>query len=30
VALVAIMFVTIFLYMRFVLGKSGQRRVALV
>ena len=30
VAMVAIMFVTIFLYMRFVLGKSGQRRVALV
>jgi spermidine/putrescine transport system permease protein len=30
VALVAIMFVTIYIYMRFVLGKSGQRRVALV
>jgi spermidine/putrescine transport system permease protein len=30
VALVAIMFVTIFLYMRFVLGRSGTRRVALV
>ncbi len=30
VALIAIMFVTIFFYMRFVLGKSGQRRVALV
>lgn len=30
VALVIIMFVTIFFYMRFVLGKSGQRRVALV
>ena len=30
VALVAIMFVTIFFYMRFVLGKSGTRRVALV
>jgi spermidine/putrescine transport system permease protein len=30
VALVAIMFVTIFFYMRFVLGKSGERRVALV
>ncbi|MBI2719045.1 MAG: ABC transporter permease [Rhizobiales bacterium] len=29
-ALVAIMFVTIFFYMRFVLGKSGTRRVALV
>jgi spermidine/putrescine transport system permease protein len=29
-ALVAIMFVTIFAYMRFVLGGSGQRRVALV
>ena len=30
VALVVIMFVTIFFYMRFVLGKSGTRRVALV
>lgn len=30
VALVAIMFVTIYAYMRFVLGKSGERRVALV
>ena len=30
VALVAIMFVTIFFYMRFVLGKSGTQRVALV
>jgi len=30
VALVAIMFVTIFFYMRFVLGKTGTRRVALV
>jgi len=30
VALVAIMFVTIFFYMRFVLGRSGTRRVALV
>ena len=30
VALIAIMFITIFFYMRFVLGKSGQRRVALV
>ena len=30
VALIAIMLVTIFLYMRFVLGKSGPRRVALV
>ncbi len=30
VALVAIMFLTIFFYMRFVLGRSGQRRVALV
>jgi spermidine/putrescine transport system permease protein len=30
VALVIIMFVTVFFYMRFVLGKSGQRRVALV
>jgi spermidine/putrescine transport system permease protein len=30
VALIAIMFVTIAIYMRFVLGRSGQRRVALV
>jgi spermidine/putrescine transport system permease protein len=30
VALVAIMFVTIFLYMRFVLGRGDQRRAALV
>ena len=30
IALVIIMFVTIFFYMRFVLGKSGQRRVAMV
>ena len=30
VALVAIMFVTIYFYMRFVLGRSGTRRVALV
>lgn len=30
VALVAIMFVTIFFYMRFVLGKTDQRRAALV
>ena len=30
IALVVIMFVTIFFYMRFVLGKSGQRRVAMV
>ncbi len=30
VALVAIMFVTIFFYMRFVLGKTGTRRAALV
>ncbi len=30
VALVAIMFVTIFFYMRFVLGKADQRRAALV
>jgi spermidine/putrescine transport system permease protein len=30
VALVAIMFVTIYFYMRFVLGKSGTERVALV
>jgi spermidine/putrescine transport system permease protein len=30
VALVVIMFVTIFFYMRFVLGRSGTRRVALV
>lgn len=30
IALVVIMFVTIIFYMRFVLGKSGQRRVALV
>ena len=30
VALVVIMFVTIFFYMRFVLGKSGTKRVALV
>jgi len=30
VALVAIMFVTIFFYMRFVLGKSGLKRTALV
>jgi spermidine/putrescine transport system permease protein len=30
VALVAIMFITIVIYMRFVLGFSGQRRVALV
>jgi spermidine/putrescine transport system permease protein len=30
VALVVIMFITIFFYMRFVLGKSGTRRVALV
>ena len=30
VALVAIMFMTIFFYMRFVLGKSGLRRVAMV
>jgi spermidine/putrescine transport system permease protein len=30
VALVAIMFVTIFFYMRFVLGKTGTKRVALV
>jgi len=30
VALVAIMFVTIFFYMRFVLGKAGTKRVALV
>ena len=30
VALVAIMFVTIFFYMRFVLGKAGQRSAALV
>jgi spermidine/putrescine transport system permease protein len=30
VALIAIMFVTIFFYMRFVLGKSGTKRVALV
>jgi hypothetical protein len=30
VALVAIMFATIVVYMRFVLGLSGQRRVALV
>ena len=30
IALVVIMFVTIFFYMRFVLSKSGQRRVALV
>jgi spermidine/putrescine transport system permease protein len=29
-ALVAIMFITIYLYMRFVLGKSDQRRAALV
>ena len=30
VALVAIMFVTIAVYMRFVLGRSGQKRAALV
>ena len=30
IALVVIMFVTIYFYMRFVLGKSGQRRVAMV
>ena len=30
VALVAIMFVTIVVYMRFILGRSGQRQVALV
>jgi hypothetical protein len=30
VALILIMFVTIFFYMRFVLGKSGTRRAALV
>lgn len=30
VALIAIMFVTIYFYMRFVLGKSGTQRVALV
>ena len=30
VALVAIMFITIFFYMRFVIGKSGTKRVALV
>jgi spermidine/putrescine transport system permease protein len=30
VALIAIMFITIFFYMRFVIGKSGTRRAALV
>ena len=30
IALVVIMFVTIFFYMRFVLGKAGQRRVVMV
>jgi spermidine/putrescine transport system permease protein len=30
VALIAIMFVTIVIYMRFILGRSGQRRMALV
>ena len=30
VALVAIMFVTLYIYMRFVLGKTDRRRAALV